>query len=124
MSPEQLAKLPKWAQEEFKTLERERDIAVRELNQWVDNQTPSNIKIHEHVPIGPGGPKRMTRFIQGYCVEFEHAGVWVEVTLPYWDAREKYITLKWGKEQIACDEVAFIPYSHQSARIVAKENMR
>ena len=38
-----LLKLPAWAQEHIKELERERDIAIRALNDYVDNQTESAI---------------------------------------------------------------------------------
>ena len=35
----QMEKLPKWACAYIKNINSERDLAVRELNSWVDNQT-------------------------------------------------------------------------------------
>ena len=80
MTNEQLSKLPKWAQEEFTNLQRERNTAVRELKSWTDDQKPSSIYIDELVCDGEQqGPKSYRRYIQSRKVTMVHAGV--EATL-------------------------------------------
>jgi hypothetical protein len=45
MDDKQFEKLPKWAEEHIKTIQRERDNAVRALNDYVNSQTPTEIYI-------------------------------------------------------------------------------
>lgn len=65
-------KLPKWAQERIKELQYQRDAAVDALNNFVDNQTPSNIYIEEHPCIGESsGPSFKRSYIQNHAVTFK-----------------------------------------------------
>jgi len=121
-TPEQLAKLPKWAQQAFHDLSRERDVAVRELNQWIDHQTPSEISIDEHPCLGEGnsnGPSFKTRFVQGESLTFKHAGIELSVNI----YRPGKIILQWNGFP-SMDEAAFIPTGFQSAELIAWKNMR
>lgn len=121
MKPEQLNKLPKWAQDHIKTLQRERDVALRELNEWTDGQTPSGMYIDEMVCTGEEqGPSVKRRYIQSNRVTVEHAGVMVEV----WSHNEGHIAIRWGRDDGSSRDVAMIPQSYQRANIVSKENMR
>lgn len=115
-----ITKLPKWAQEHIKDIQRQRDIAVRQLNKFCDNQTESRIFVDDAPCTGEGkGPKRKRHYIQSDKVAIMHKGVQLEII-----CREHYINIHWGPPGYGMDEIAFIPDSYQSARLVSKENMR
>lgn len=111
-----IAKLPKWAQQHIKDLKRERDIAVRALNEWTDAQTPGPIFVDELVSTGEQqGPSTKRRYIQGRRVTCDWLGVRLEVML-----RKEYIDLQWSNpERLCSDDVAFIPSSFMAARLIA-----
>lgn len=120
---EQIAKLPKWAQEYIKDINRERDTAVKELNDYCDSQTPSPVYIDELVSTGEQqGPSSKTRYIQTPRVQFDWQGVSLTVLL-----RDDHIDLQWNgldRGRYGTSECAFIPRSYQSANLVSKANMR
>ena len=126
MTLEQLAKLPKWAQEEFKDLERERFVAVRALNEYCDSQTPSPIFTEEYECTGEGkGPTPKRRYFHGRRVSVEWRGVLVEVSCN--EPRSQSgagITIQWGDPGKLCQHIAAIPESFQRIRLVSKEDMR
>jgi hypothetical protein len=114
-----IEKLPKWAQEIIRDLTRQRETAIRALNEYIDNQTPSPIYVEEMECTGEGiGPSYKKRYIQSRKISVSHSGVDLVILL-----RDDYIDLQWGSEKLNRD-AAFIPSSYQSARLVSKENMR
>lgn len=117
--PEKIAKLPKWAQDYITDAERTRDVAVRELKEYNDNQTPSPFSIQEYVNRG-----YVTRYIQTDKMEVEAHGVKLRIQLGY--ERDKTIKLSWGPagKLAGMDHIAFVPTSFQQAELIAKENMR
>lgn len=120
MTDERIKKLPGWAQELIADLERQRKEAIRALNQYVDDQTPSPFFIDELESTGEEtGPSKKTRYIQTRKMKVEHAGVNLSILL-----RDGKIDLQWGGAGRLSQPIAFIPRSFQSADLVAKENMR
>ena len=112
-------KLPKWAQEHIENIERERGVAVRALNKYVDGQTPSPISVMEMECTGEGGkPSFKTRYIQGHRISINHEGVELNIIL-----RDGQIDLSWGGPSPLTD-VALIPSSYQQAGLVSKKFMR
>ena len=112
-------KLPKWAQDYIKTLQRERQAAVDSLNQYLDNQSPSSFFILDLVSTGEKvGPSFKQRFIQTHNMEVVHDGVYLRIVL-----RKGQIDLQWRDADEHHREVALIPSSYMSARLVSKENM-
>jgi len=66
-----VARLPKWAQEYIEKIQYQRDAAVDALNRFVDYQTPSNIWTEEHPSTGEKvGPAQKRKYIQGHEVTF------------------------------------------------------
>lgn len=64
-----LTKLPKWAQEYFADLRRQRDFAVQSLNDFVNTQTPSKFWVDEHVCTGEEqGPVNKRHYIQAHQI--------------------------------------------------------
>lgn len=110
-----IAKLPKWAQQHIKDLKRERDIAVRALNEWTDTQTPGPIFVDELVSTGEQqGPSTKRRYITGRRVSVEWLGVHLDVLL-----RDQAIDLQWSGLNSVHQDVAFIPRSYMQGWLVA-----
>lgn len=121
-----ISRLPQWAQKHIADLQRERDVAVRELREWSDNQTESPVSISEFVCTGEQrGPSDFTRYVQTRQLDINWAGVHLSVMLRE-DSRmhDNCITLQWSPDDDSTGSVAFIPTSYQAASLVAKKNMR
>jgi hypothetical protein len=118
MKPD-VSKLPKWAQEYIDKIEREREVAVKALNDYCDSQTKSPVYIQELESTGEQkGPSFKMRYIQTRRIAVEWQGVHMELLL-----REEGIGLQWRGERLNGD-IAFIPRSYQQAYLVAKDKMR
>jgi hypothetical protein len=126
MSDSRIEKLPKWAQDEFRSLQRERDTAVRKLQEYEDSQTESPISYTSLVSDGAAdvGPTIRTRYINGTNkIEFEHRGVHLRVMLTESGSHHSDgIWLQWGNNIMG--DIAMIPDGYQSVRLIANENMR
>lgn len=122
----ELAKLPKWAQVKVKDLTRERDIAVRELTAFLDDQTPSPVSTMEMLCIGESqGPSIKTRYIQANDVRFSWHGVELEVRLRDGGSmHNNCIQLSWHSEKRMSEHVAMVPASFNCVELITKENMR
>lgn len=116
MNNEKLDKLPKWAQEYVRKLERDLSLAKRLLDEWKDEQTESPFYVVDY-DMG----EFRTRYVQAYKMEVEYAGVHLSILLRQ-DERE--IDLSWGIGEDRTGEVALIPHSYQHVKLVSKENMR
>ena len=125
MTTEMVAKLPKWAQAHIQTLSRERDLAIRALNKWVDEQTESSVFIDELESLGEqrtetrNSPSFKRRYIQTRRMRFECEGVGLDVYL-----QDDGISLQWAAHDRGLTNIAMIPESYQKVRLVAKEKMR
>lgn len=92
MTQEQLNKLPKFAQEYIRKIERERELAVRQLNEFVDGQTESKIWVDEAVCTGEeSGPSFKRHYIQAHRLTFKVGNEEVDVALALNGAAEMYI---------------------------------
>ena len=107
----QLEKLPKWAQEYIADLEREREMAIRTLNQYTDNQTASPFYVDELVCTGEEqGPTHKRKYIQTCRMVVEHAGVELTILLRHDDR----IELSWAGRNGQLRDIGAIPRSYQS----------
>lgn len=117
LTDEQMGKLPKWARDYFVDVARERDTALRALNNYVDTQTPSAFYIDELECTGEDrGPTSKRRHIQTHKITVQHNGVRLDVSINchHPDA----ISLQWGSERGSCERhVAFIPTSFMAAEL-------
>jgi hypothetical protein len=123
MNREQFNKLPKWAQKEVSNLIREREMAIRTLNAYVDNQTVSEIYTDDYVCTGENkGGTCKRQYVQGHKLTFDHAGVELDVAVYDGDV----INITWRASGAFGNtvDVAFVPKSYQSANLIAKEKMR
>jgi hypothetical protein len=118
---DKIEKLPKWAQEYIKDLEREREVSIRELNSYCDEQTESPFYTLDLVCTGENqGPSQKVRYIQTNKIEVNNGGVLLQLIL-----RGNHICLSWTAEDfLQSMDVAFIPTGYQQASLVANENMR
>lgn len=116
MDPLKIAKLPVWAQLHIQDLQRERDIAVRELQEYCDNSTPSNIWTEELVSDGAnknGGPTLRTRYIQANKLSIQYAGARLEILLRPGREWHDVIDLQYGRPNRINGDVMLQPRSHQ-----------
>lgn len=106
--------LPKWAQQHIKTIEQQRDAAVRALEEFCDNDTPSAFFVEDYVCDGESkGPTTRRHYIQTRSIEVAHAGVGLRVLL-----RGDSIELSWDTEgRRLADDVIFQPKSFQMASL-------
>ena len=120
-TPEQLAKLPKWAQEHIEDITRQHKVAVGQLNQCLDTQTPSSFFIDEYVGIGAGSPKNIRKYVQTHKISIQRDGVRLDVLLRI---DEPGIEIAWIDDKRMCSEVAMVPTSFQKMKLIPKDKMR
>lgn len=114
-----ISKLPKWARDHIEDLQRDRDIAVRALNAYVDQQTKSPIFIDEMECIGEKcGPSLKRRYVQANGINIEAHGVHLHVLI-----REDHLDLQWSSSGSRRSDIAMIPTSNQKVRLVSHSNM-
>lgn len=109
-TPEQIAKLPKWAKDYLEKMTRLKERAETALKENTDSQTPSYFYIEESIL---GKPRS---YIQTTRIVVEYQGVKLEVKT------RDGIELSW--EDIHSTDAAFIPVAYQQARLKAKSSMR
>lgn len=111
-TPEQIEKLPRWAQQFIKYLEMEREHAIRELNEYCDSTTPSPYYTDNYVSTGEKtGPSVKTRFIQAHRLMVDFEGV----TLQIIPREGSGIELQWYQTGgSTLDDVIMQPRSYQA----------
>ena len=116
-TPEELAKLPKWALQKIEMLESERQAAVTALRRYTDEQTESPFRVTELECIGEQtGPTFLTRYIQAHKMEIAWKGVELTVYL-----KEDGIFLSWVAEnQSVRNFVGLVPLAFQQATLRAE----
>lgn len=113
-TPEQLERLPKWAQSHIESLERERRSAVAVLGRFQDSDEPTMIS-YKQGHYSDGEYQFFTRHLDTHQVQFVCNGASLVVTL-FDDARG--IGLSWGPEGgHGLGDMCFTPTAYQQARI-------
>jgi hypothetical protein len=114
ITPEKIAKLPKWAQAHIRELNSQRESAVSKLDQYEDGNTPTNVWQEEYCYDTKSNTLRK-RYIQADRVEFQFQGVHLTVSL----VQERGVELSWRPAggRAALGDLCFIPTSYQQARI-------
>lgn len=93
-TPEQLAKLPVWARSHIQDITREREVALRALNKYVDDQTTAPFYIEEMECTGEQrGPSFKRRYVQSTKMTVEFKGVELNIYL----RENEGIELSWGQ---------------------------
>jgi hypothetical protein len=114
MTEQQFDRLPKWAQNEFEKIQRERDTAIRQLNAYVDDQTESPFRTDDLVSTGERqGPTQKIRYIQSHAMSVVYAGVELTIILRDTNGPPR-IDLSWGRVERDNDPVFMVPRSFQS----------
>ncbi len=117
-TPEQIAKLPVWAQGHIKDLTRQRDTAKKEHSEFLDSQTKS--AFYEEF-LGDKMEKR--RYVQADNMVCEWRGVRLRISAHDYGNSGVGILLQWEDSERHGRDVAFIPGSFQYARLVSKDDM-
>lgn len=128
-TPEQIAKLPRWAQEHIKYLARERAEALDALNSKLDVQTPSKIYWEEYMNTGEAkaGPSSKRFYAQTNNIIVENCGVRLEVACYDGVSNSMHhpsIELKWEDMFGHGNQIACIPTVFQQVTLIAWHNMK
>lgn len=115
-TPEQLDKLPKWAQEHIASTERRATDAERTLREYLDNQTPTEFYVDDY--RGGGIHKN---YIQTYKMTVERGGIIVRINLR---EDEKGVDISWESKNRLVREIAVVATGFNQIRVLAKEDMR
>lgn len=88
---EQIAKLPKWAQEHIQTLERQRREVVGVLEDFTQANNTGPVRCRIMVSDGEGvGPSHREVRFDAHWIEIDHAGVSLSITLAHDEIRVAY----------------------------------
>lgn len=119
-SPEQIAKLPKWAQDHIARIERQMHGAKDARDKYLDEQTPSQFYIGYQ-----SDDLKKRRYIQADSIVCEFAGIRLAIEAHnYGNTSKNAIRLKWETPNRSLEAIAMVPDSYQSVQLIAKENMR
>lgn len=125
-TPEQIAKLPQWAQKYISNLQHEakRD---RELAKNItDTQTPSPVYVPDY-SLCPGPEiQRFVSMEHASEVVFDHAKIHLRVRLCTEDdsQRDFGIELKWGKNIDLRSKVGLYPRGYNTIMLINPKNLR
>ena len=123
---EQIAKLPKWAQDHLNDIQRQRDSAVNRLDTLADNQTPSPFYIEEmDCTNATGGPTARRFYLQTSRIVCVHAGVRLDIYLPREKDSQRLngIDLTYSDVRTRSGYVALIPRCSGNVQLLSKENI-
>lgn len=108
-------KLPRWARDLIIDLTREREVAVRALNEFRDEQTPSSIWHEKRICTGEAaGPVEHRRYLQAYRVSFYLGPAEYDVVDVCLRPNEQALQITAGHELL------FQPQSGNSIRILRR----
>lgn len=120
-TPEQIAKLPKWAQDHITALTRQRDTAVRQMNEAADKDTPAPFFFEDHVCIKDGSPDVVRRYIQSRWIRFEHLGLSVTLLLREMHRGKYVLDIQYGGAMRLNEEILMQPRSYQNIYLYCPE---
>ena len=123
MDTKDISRLPKWAQEMITDLQRERETAIKALNDHLDSQTPSPFRIEDMVCTGEQtAPSKKVVFIQTYKMTVEFKGIRLDIlTSDDSHQRQAGIELSWDRTNRMCEGIGLVPVSFNKVLIPAQE---
>ena len=120
-TPEQMAKLPKWAQEHINDLARRVEMAERILQQYKDNQTPSEFFYDDYQCIGLGTPQHARRYVQTYKMTVARDGIQADILLRQDDPG---IEISFSFVERVTTHVPVVMSGFNQIRIIPKDKLR
>jgi len=117
-TPDQIDKLPKWAQEHIENLDRRAVIAERTLREFYDNSTPSEFYTWDW---DAEQNKTVQRFIQTHKMTIHRGTLRVEVLLRQDDPG---VDITWSDESRLCNQVPLITEGLNHVRVMLKKDLR
>lgn len=119
-------KIPKKKKEELiyyiKSLQKEREVALKALNEYLNNQEKSHIFTKEFLCLGEEqGPSLKINYIQSKSknIYFSFDDIILNVSV-----KDDGIYLQWYGEDYYTQELSLVPLSFQQAKITNKKYMR
>lgn len=117
-TPQQLAKLPKWAQEHIADLDYRATVAERTLKEFYDNETPSNFFTESW---DSKQNQIVRRYIQTHRLIMERDGLRVDFFVRQDDPG---LDIVWYDTTRLCKEVCMVPVGFQSIRLMLRRDMK
>jgi len=122
-TPEQFARLPKWAQEHIADFERTNSVLRKQVSEMLDSLTPSPFYTEDLHSAG-----MVKRFLPGIRrIIAEHAGVKAEIYLPSErDGQRLFgieICYSGSQRSLSHFPVAIMPRGASSIQLVHKDNL-
>jgi hypothetical protein len=109
-TPEAIARLPKWVQEHITNLERALEVAVKALDQYVDDQTPSPFQVQDLLCLAKN--KTVSRYVQASTMNVTSGGVTLSIY-----PEDDGIHLMYRSETRAANDVAIVPCASNALNI-------
>lgn len=83
VEPNRIAGLPGWARKHIADLQGERDTAIRQLHEYVDSQTQTDVWCEDYVSTGErAGPVQTRKYFQTNAVLFRRGDFILRVSIP------------------------------------------
>lgn len=117
-------KLPKWAQQHIKDLERRLDVAKRKLDEYTNDQSPDKFYVQDFL-CDENPPRSVTHHIQGSSISCKHAGVMLRVLCREGRSQcgRPHIDITYTTEdEHPIQEVVLQPYSFNAIRLMVSEH--
>ena len=110
---EQIAKLPKWAQEYIHALRRANMEAARYARASEDRDTPSPVSYTDLICDNPTGcPSWRKKYVQTHGVTVEHGGVAVTVRCDSYAGFDGVTIASVDVDRLCDNGVAYVPTGH------------
>jgi hypothetical protein len=113
-----ISKLPKWAQQHIEDLQRQRDIAVKRLNEMTDDQTPSPFYADQYDSTKTPPESRRVYF-QAHRMTVGHLGLELDIIL-----RDDGIDCAYYSGDRRVGDICLTPTSFQSFTLKPRDQMR
>lgn len=116
---EKIAKLlPRWAQLHIEDLQRQRDEAVRTLENFTQEQKPQHFYMESTVCIKQGSPTTLRRYIHGHWLRYEHRGL--DFTIIEY---EDHVSFQYGQVR-GLRDILMQPSSYQQFKLIYPEQVK
>lgn len=94
---EQVKKLPKWAQDYIEQLERQREAAIKAMEDAANGTTPAPFYFEDHACIRDGGPTTVRHYVQAPWLKFDYGGLHVDFLLRE-HGEDKVLDIQYGPD--------------------------
>lgn len=110
--------LPQWAQAHIADLQRQRDEAVRTLENFTQEQKPQHFYVETMACLTKGSPQTVRRYIHGYSIRYEHRGLDFTIT-----EHDDGVSIQYG-QRTGITDILMQPTSFQQFKLSYPEKQK